>query len=151
MTASDITAMLKERHPLPEWAFLAELRGGTGFSLPGSEQFIDAWAINCYASKQWRRVAYEVKVSRSDFQREIKEPLKRRHALSLSNLFYFVAPGGVIPADKVPMECGLLEVKEFKVGKRRLVETVSAPWRDVGPPAWIFVAALARRLLKGTE
>ena len=149
MTSAEILELLQHRHLRPEWAFLPELRGGAGYGRAGCEQFIDAWAINCYASKQWRRVAYEIKVSTSDYSRELRQPLKRRMAMLLSNLFYFVAPDGIIKAESVPLGCGLLEARfVHPSGKLCLRETVPAPWRDVGPPPWYFVAGLARRMLK---
>jgi hypothetical protein len=150
VTSTTITDLLRKRHQPPEWACFDELRGGTGYGLPGSEQYLDTWAINCYAGKQWRRIAYEIKISRADFLREIRDSLKRRHAFLLSNQFFFVAPAGIISVSDLPLSCGLIEVCERPIGLV-LKETVSAPWRDVAPPSWCFVAALARRIQKGGE
>lgn len=91
MNAVKIVKALHHSHPRPNWAYFPELRVGTGYG-KDNEQRLDAWAMNLMPSKQLSRYAYEVKVSRSDFLAEIKKPWKRKHALMLSNHFYFAAP-----------------------------------------------------------
>ncbi len=146
MTAKDILDRLEKRYVLPEWQFVRELRCGTS---PGRwvGARLDAWAISAWQSKAWRRMTFEVKVSKGDFAAELKEPIKRRAGLMLSNLFYFVAPEGVIDPAKVPVECGLVEVWKGRYGLE-LRKKVPAPWRDSRPPSWAFVASLVRRLVK---
>ncbi len=89
MIAETIVALLRAKHSTE--IFVEELRAGSGYG-GDSESRMDAWAMHPYPSKQNCRVAYEVKVSRSDFLRDIKQPLKHRAALTFSNEFYFVAP-----------------------------------------------------------
>src|SRR5215831_5750364 len=91
-----------------EWLFFRELRVGTGRQ-NGSEQRLDAFALNTLPHTAMKRVCYEVKVSRSDFLVELKRPLKRRVGMRYSNEFYFVAPAGLIALSEVPSECGLIE------------------------------------------
>jgi len=153
VTAGQIIDSLRNFH-MPdgyarEWAFFAELRVGTGYamhkhrtgSLASVEQRIDAWAINLYPSKKRERVAYEIKVSRSDFKREIERPEKRQAALLLSNRYYFAAPSGLISRTELPEECGLVEVLED--GRRIFV--VQAPYREIDPPPISLLASIARR------
>ena len=156
ISTRDILSTLRDRHDGPEWLFFPELRLGTGYALRCNgrkvlsevESRIDAFAMNCYPSKRCQRVAYEIKMTRSDFIREIRQPLKRRPAMLLTNLFYFVAPDGVLAVEDIPAECGLLVVKDKPTGYTHcsLKETVPAPWRDTGPAPWHFVAALGRRI-----
>jgi hypothetical protein len=89
-----------------EWIVIFEVGINTG--VPG--RFIDAVAFNCWQSKGFKKIAFEIKVSRGDFLREIRDPLKRVPALIFFDEFYFVAPSGVIPKDEVPRDCGLMEV-----------------------------------------
>jgi len=153
ISAVSILDLLGQKHPPPEWAFLRELRCGTGYVCQDRgrcvkrevETRLDAWAINHWSAKHRQRVTYEVKVNRSDFAHEIKRPLKRRPGLLLSNLFYFVAPDGLIQVSEVPLECGLIVIVERPVGLI-LKEALPAPWRDTPPPPWHFVGALARRM-----
>jgi len=99
-----------------------------------------------YPSKANCRFAYEVKVSRSDFLRDIKQPLKHRAALALSNCFYFVAPEGTIGLHELPIHAGLIEVMPAR--PMYLSRKVDAPWRDTRPPSWRFVVSLCRSVEK---
>jgi hypothetical protein len=102
--------------------------------------------MSFYPSRKFERIAYEVKVSRSDFLREIADPNKREMAMSLSNRFYYVAPKGMIGKDDVPEDCGLITVG-YPEDKNYLVAytLVLAPFRDVPDPPLRFVASLVRR------
>ena len=148
MIAATIVALLRKRHA--DQIFVEELRGGSGYG-GDSESRIDAWAMHPYPSKQNCRVAYAVKVSRSDFLRDIKQPLKHRAALNVSNEFYFVAPEGVIKPEELPLFAGLIEVKEtsYVAHPLRLHKAVTAPWRDTTPPSWRFVVSLVRNVRRG--
>ncbi|MBU0777610.1 hypothetical protein KKF82_05080 [Patescibacteria group bacterium] len=150
MKASDILAALERRHPRQSWALFPELRVGTGYrkTRGGSskyepwEQRIDLWTMCYYPSKSLEKVAYEIKVSRSDFKHELENPLKRKAAMDLSHKFFFAAPVGLILPEQIPDGCGLIEVREdftCRIAKR-------APWRECDTPPWRFVASLARRV-----
>ena len=146
MKATEIVELLRARHSKPsnEWAFFAELRCGTGYDLQDGhsvEQRIDAFALNCWPSKKYERVAYEIKVTRQDFIHEIDHPEKREQALMLSNRFYFVAPEGVIGIPDVPEEAGLMQVNAL--GITRILK--QAPLRDAGPMPMSFIASILRR------
>jgi hypothetical protein len=163
ITSKDIIKLLHMRHPRPAWAAFPELRCGTGFG-KRSEQRIDFWAISCFPSEGFTRVAYEVKVSRQDFLNELKDPLKRRGALLVSNQFWFITPPGLVDAAEVPIECGLMEVTTtprrderpegsdwratFCDGWQGIPWTrvvVDAPVRTSILPTWKFLASVLRR------
>lgn len=127
-------------------AYVPEFRAGTGYSAQSS-RYLDAWVIGCYPSSGMVKTAVEIKISRSDFTRELKQPMKRDSALRISNLFYFAAPKGLIAEKDLPDECGLIEVN-LATGKAEI--TVEAPYRECGVPSWVFVASLARRAAKST-
>lgn len=143
ISAKDILQILHKAHLQPEWVFFSELRCGSGYS-KAAQKRIDAWALNCYPSKDHIKVAYEIKVYRSDFLNEMKDPKKRKQGLNLSNQFYFVAPEGVIKLDEVPVECGYLEVTT----NHKLKIRKEAPLRTCKDPSWLFVSSLARRTVK---
>jgi hypothetical protein len=157
MTASEVLDVLGQGYEQraganQEWVFLRELRVGTGAEQvewdvdqgrhvkAGWGQYLDAFAINCWPSKGFRRVAFEVKVTRSDFLHELKHPDKRQPALRISNEFYFVCPKGLVSADETPPECGLIEVAP-EGGRRK---TVKAPHRDVEPLEMRTIVSLLR-------
>lgn len=78
--------------------------------------FREVWRIDAFAIRCWdsgighRRIAFEVKTSRSDFLAEMRKPSKRREALAISHQFFFVVPKGLVRPDEIPPECGLMVV-----------------------------------------
>ncbi len=133
------------------WIFIPELRIGTGYG-PGKEQRLDAWAINAWTLRSGKnrtsniRRAFEVKVSRSDVQNELRNPDKRWHAYAVSHEFYFVAPAGLIRLAELDKDDGLIEWTgtDLKIAKPARV-------RESMPPRWSFVAAIARRVNEVTN
>lgn len=170
---TEILQALKEKYSSPgfepghEWVFFEELRVGPGFGKE-SERRIDFWAMRCWSGAT-ERVSYEIKVSRQDFLREMKDARKRKMALLFSTQYYFITPPGLIKPDELPPECGLREVrwtnnaKEIERAKERnyhqshipeykeflKIETiVEAPTRDSYPPSWRFLASICRRIMR---
>lgn len=142
MTANEMLGILRQRHDPMQWAFFPELRLGTGYGGKW-EQRVDAWAICYYPSRGLLRISYEIKVSRSDFLAELHQPQKRAGAMEISELFYFVAPPGIIQSEELPPDCGLILVEN---GESRV--EIEAPFRDCPTPSWRFVASLARKIAK---
>jgi hypothetical protein len=143
ITSKDIIELLIKRHPLPEHASFAEMRAGSGYS-KAAQKRIDFWVLNCYPSKKHLTISYEIKVYRTDFLNELKDPKKRQQGLNFSNEFYFIAPKGVIKIEEVPKECGYIEVIE----NHTLKVIKEAPFRNCKDPTWLFVSSLARRAVK---
>ena len=136
---------IQYRHNEIEWHLFFELRHGTGYR-HGSEGYTDAWAIHQYPSSGNNlRVAYEIKVFRNDFLREIKNTRKRRMALRYSNYFWCIAAAGVAKPDEIPAECGLIVVEGLEHKK-----VIEAPYRDSCPPTWQFVASVVRSAKRKT-
>jgi hypothetical protein len=117
------------------------LRTGTGYRSDALQR-LDAFAMNLWPSNGYERTVYEVKVSRGDWLREKKDFLKARTAILWGNLFYYVAPMGIIAPEELPREAGLIEVD----GHERLHYTVPAPFRDVAHPNVMLMAAVCRRV-----
>ena len=140
-TAEQVKKAIAEMHTAPQWAFFPEMRIGTGYG-KDVQQSIDAWAMNLYPADGLIRVSYEVKVSRGDFLAELKQPQKRKHALLVSNRFYFAAPKGLIKPEELPAEAGLIEVLD----NGRAHTRIHAPWRDAMPVSSKFLASVCRRV-----
>ena len=162
MSVTDIHKALRLRHPSPAWVYFAEMRSQTGFApAHTSERYLDGFAMGCWESTKLRRVAYEIKITRSDWLNELKNPLKRQFALAISHEFWFaLAPGvtkisyefGERPVGRWPdwegreafdlRGCGVLEVQDDRVCKvlRR------AASRRAWPMPESFIASLLRRV-----
>lgn len=118
ITALIIKRLLRARHQEPggAWAFFDEFMPGIGMASTGVGTRLDAWAMNVWPSSHYRTIAYEIKVNRGDFLRELKNPAKRDYALTYADEFYFVAPRQLIKPAELPRGCGLVEVA--RVGER---------------------------------
>lgn len=104
---SDLEQLILERYTTPEWVSLIEVRAGTGYG-GKAEQRYDAVALNCWPSSGHRRVVFEVKRSRSDFMKELSDPLKRKQAEDYFHETWFVCLPDVCDVSEVPEGWGLL-------------------------------------------
>lgn len=137
MAAEEVKEALRRRHPAM-W--------------PGTDDTPGAWTcleeymnVDLLAFGVWagaRRVGYEVKVSRSDYRRELLRPGKKWRGMTFCHQFYFATPihlltddeldwqepGGFDPLDKdqladaptlwVPVDVGLLVVEPWGASSR---------------------------------
>lgn len=74
-----------------------------------------------YDEKRLNPCVHEVKVSRADFLADVAKPEKRAGYAQISEVLFYTAPAGMIAAEEVPPECGLLVESapgEFKLEKR---------------------------------
>ena len=132
---------------------------GSGFGAAQMRR-IDLWTIDPGPATGCRTASYEVKVSRSDFLRELKQPNKQRSARLFSDEFWYVAPEGLVRPEEVPDWAGLIEVQELGEGERggwwvrigdgrrrfKLLYTVPAPVLSKAAPSWPLVVSLLRRV-----
>lgn len=141
MNSNTIKNALRLRHKEEDgWLLLAEVRNGTGYS-GQSERYVDAMAVHLWPSKKHRRIAYEIKVSRADFLKELDQPFKRQWAEEVAHEFWFVTTPGVTKIGEIPEGCGLLQVSEN--GKlRRIVAAKQRIPRDLDNGEW---CAMMRR------
>lgn len=102
MTAGDVKAALRTRHP----AIYMNGPKPTGLWTCLEEWMnIDLLAVAAWASvrpfPRYARVGYEVKVSRSDYKRELARPFKRAAAVAFCHEFYFAVPLGLLKPDEI--------------------------------------------------
>lgn len=117
-----------------------ELRLGSGYS-DIAQRRIDMFMIS--SEKGNYTTAFEIKVSRGDFLRDIKDEAKQRGARLYSSNFYYVAPKGMLNPEEIPMWAGLMEYDfESKQFNTRIV----APLQSRNTPSWSLVCSLVRRV-----
>ena len=102
---------------------------------------IDGLLIEFRSNRSAARIAYEVKVNRRDFEREVKNPDKRHRAMAIADAFYFVTPIGLVRDHEIPDGCGLLWVD----GSRAPIIAKSAPMNAAPAPDWPIIQAMIRR------
>ena len=144
-----IIRRLRGRHPRDAWIFATEVETTTGalFDLhdPAEKlRRIDAFAMGLWPSQNYKRVAYEIKVSRADWLSELKDPTKRVVAFLLSNEFWFVLGPGVW--EQKDMNRDLFSCGVLVLGDDRLITKWKAKWHPAFPLPNDFVASLLRRV-----
>lgn len=130
-------AMVRKRYDAPEWACMLEVAPNTG----GGTRYADAVAVNLWSSRGHAVIGMEIKVSRSDWLRELKKPEKAETSVyRFCDKWYLVAPKGVVKEGELPQTWGLLELRATG-----LVEVVTAPKLESVPVSKGFFASLIRR------
>lgn len=130
----------QEHWSLKNWITIREVRCGTGYRYQNQRSF-DYMAICTLEGNSVR--GYEVKASRADFLKDIKDPEKQKALRCFANLFYYVAPEGMIKKEELPPWAGLIELK-YDGEKYWLNQAVGAPLQANFPPTWSFVAECIR-------
>lgn len=86
---------------------------------PGSNRRADLVRVGMWASRGTGVDVHEIKVSRSDWLRELDDPAKAEAWWPYCNRFWVVAPSGIVQAAELPEGWGLLEFpaagRRFKV------------------------------------
>lgn len=118
-TEAGVLALLRARHTQRgnggngEYAFLTHVRDRAGFD---ARRTIDAVAVSLWPSRGLVIDGFEVKVSRSDWQRELAKPEKAEDTCKVVDRFWVVAPEGVVHADEdLPPMWGYLAVHGGKL------------------------------------
>lgn len=126
MTEADVLALLRQKLTRPgngdagEYALLPQVRNAAGFD---ASRTFDAVAVSLWPSRGFSIHCYEVKCSRSDWLRELKEPAKAEAAARHCDRFSIVASDASIVKDgELPPTWGLLVVSG-----QTLRTVVSAP------------------------
>jgi hypothetical protein len=107
VNATEVKDALRARHPAT-----VRIPGAT-LEAPGMWTTVEEWhGIDFLAFSAWQSpkpaigvanpiVGYEVKVSRSDYRRELANPHKRAGAVRFCNAFYFAVPDGLLKPDEL--------------------------------------------------
>lgn len=134
--------LLRKRYAPPEWAFLEEVAPATG----GGTGYADAVAVNLWRSRGHAIYGFEVKTSRSDWLRELKQPGKPDAVFKFCDHWFIVAPKGIVRPGELPPTWGLLEPRGTG-----LVVAAEGPRLSAEPITRAFFASLVRRSYEQLE
>lgn len=106
-TADDLVSMLRDRYAPPEYAFLPQVRNGTGFArMPRTA---DGLAMSLWPSRGLHLHGFEVKISRGDFLRELHDPAKAEEIQRFCHFWWIVTPSAeMVDPTELPPTWGLL-------------------------------------------
>jgi hypothetical protein len=124
-TEGDVLKLLRKKHAAqsgngPEWAYLEHVRNAAGFD---AKRTCDAMALSMWPSRGMELHGYEVKVTRSDWRTELRNPAKADVWHGVVDRWWIAAPAKVVPRDELPATWGLIEASD----DGRLRVTVQAP------------------------
>ena len=131
--------LLRAKYPYPDGAFIPEFRGGTGWSV---ESRADAIAMHLWPSKGLELIGFELKTSRADWLRELKQPNKADPIKQFCDRWYLVTSEeyNIARREEVPEDWGYMSLRYF--GK---IETIKeAPKLTPKPIDRYFLASLMR-------
>lgn len=139
-TAEAVREKLRKRYPATQMMGTAKIPGP--WVTVEEWKRIDLLAIGVTGSSGREWIAHEVKVSRSDFRAELKDPFKRDTYKTFSHRLYFVVPEGLLKPDEIAYvepkwesercpghpEYGLCEqIYNYKTGARGKVYKTKIP------------------------
>ncbi len=139
MIEAEIITRLRKRYDAPVWAFIPQVRNQTGFGR--RVRTIDAIAMSLYPSRGLELMAFEIKTTRQDWVRELKDPEKADEIAKYCDRWWIVAPEGVVEAGELPPTWGLLIVHGTKIRIK-----MDAPKLNPPPISREFLAAICRRV-----
>jgi len=141
LSTGEIYVALRERYRGNAWAFLTEVPDGTGSAKCRSA---DAMAMSLWPSRGLELNGFEVKVSRSDWLRELKSPEKAESICCYCDRWWLVVGDERIVKDgELPATWGLLVPRGKGVIQRK-----EAPVLKPEPVDRVFLAALLRRAME---
>lgn len=138
MKTADVKAALRSRFVAPEWAIFFEVGDGTGIN---QRRWADAVAMNMWPSRGLEIQGFEIKVSRSDWLRELKDPAKSATVQQYCDRWWAITPKGIIKPGELPPTWGHYEVSDAGV----IRQVVAAPKLDSVAINRNFMAAMLRR------
>lgn len=138
ITARDVSAALYH-HFVPRWAMLTEVSarpvqvppppGQVGrWYTPGKVRRIDVLLVRAAnVIGDIERLAIEIKVSRSDFLADVRNPSKQAPWRELAHRHAYAVPDGLVTPDEVPTDSGLITVHPREGGRATVKFARNAP------------------------
>ncbi len=139
---SDLLEALRKRHEGEAWAFMTEVPDATGMN---HRRWADAVAMSLWPSRGLELHGFEIKASRSDWQRELADPAKAESVCRYCDRWWIVAADAkIVRRDELPGTWGLL----LPDAKCVLRAEVQAPKLKAIPVDRAFLCGLLRAATK---
>lgn len=140
LSTFEIREILRKKYAAPEWALLEEVRNATGHSQEARSA--DALAMSLWPSRGLAVHGFEIKSSRGDWQRELKNPAKAEEISKYCDFWWIVTGGpNIVQKSELPPTWGLLVCHS---GRLNIIQ--DAPKLAAQPLDRSFVAAMMRKM-----
>ncbi|GAI18718.1 unnamed protein product, partial [marine sediment metagenome] len=105
-TTEQVLQALRNKYPSDAYAFLTQVGNATGFIC---NRWADAIAMSLWPSRGLEIIGFEIKVSRSDWVKELKKPDKADTIANYCDSWYLVlGDESILRLGELPMEWGLM-------------------------------------------
>jgi len=106
LSSDEILILLRNRFCKPAWAFLPQVRNGTGYLR--TTRTADALAMSLYPSRGLDLHGFEIKVNRTDWLNELKNPDKAEEIAQFVDFWWIVSTKDVVKVEELPLNWGLM-------------------------------------------
>lgn len=144
MEEIDFIKLLSNKYSPPDFAFLSQVRNQTGYGESDGIRTADGIAMSLWPSAGMDLIGFEIKVSRSDFISELKNPEKSNVIAKFCDHWYIVAPKEMIKTEELPSNWGLIEPYGSGLKIKRSVKNLKPEPITKG-----FLASIFRSLTTG--
>lgn len=141
MKTHEVNAAIRRHYPVNEYALMFEVGNTTGGNV---RRHADAVVMNLWPSRGLLIEGIEVKVSRSDWTKELKTPEKAELISQYCDRWWIVAPEGIVHEHEVPAMWGYM-VASPKGALRVVKQAPKKEAHEVSALNRGFVAAMLRR------
>lgn len=138
ITAKDIESLLSNRFCPPAWAFLPQVRNGTGYLK--TTRTADAIAMGLWPSRGLFLHGFEIKIYRGDWLKELSQPEKAEEIAQFTDFWWIAAPKDLIRTEELPPLWGLM----IPHGKTMKIIREAKQLTPI-PIDKLFLAAILRR------
>lgn len=144
ITAQQILEALGATYESDAYAFLSQLRNGTGYDK--SARTADAIAMCLWPSRGLEIEGYEIKVSKSDWKAELAEPSKADEFFKYCDRWWLITPKDLIDVKELPIGWGLKEFDGTKIKIKVQAERNKKPLA----PDRLLLGSILRNFCKNT-
>lgn len=140
LTTQEVIERLGRMYPSPQYGFLTQVRSGTGYY---AARTADALAMSLWPSRGLHLYGFEVKVSRTDWMKELKNPQKAEELASYTHFWYMVfGSEDIFKITEVPEKWGVIvpSGKGLKIIKQAPINT------EVLPIDYLVLAGIFRNV-----
>lgn len=138
-TEARVFDALRHVFPSPAYSRISHVRNGTGYSQRAKVRTADGLIFSTYPSRGLWMAGVEIKVSRSDWKKELADPSKADEIGKYCSRWFVAAPAGIVPVGELPDAWGLIECKATtaSIVKKPLATEPS-------PPDMLMISAIVR-------
>lgn len=141
MKASEVKDLLRDMHSdVSRWVTAEEVPVKTG----GGNRRLDFVAMECWESRGHALWGFEVKVSKADLAREIRDPSKHTCFFECLDYYSIAVPEEIVDVDAIPEAWGIAVVRDNEIRWRRMPQPLHGD-RLLEEIPKSFVASFARR------